>query len=67
MSIDSVIADVAAAVGLAEGPAGVGDVLRAIARSEGEFLTNYLQDLLEARPSQSVPDDGVRSRARSAS
>ncbi len=34
MSIDSVIADVAAAVGLAEGPAGVGDVLRAIARSE---------------------------------
>jgi N4-bis(aminopropyl)spermidine synthase len=34
MSIDSLIADVAAAVGLAEGRSGVGDVLRAIARSE---------------------------------
>src|SRR6266568_4789434 len=34
MDMDSVIADVAAAVGLAEGRSGVGDVLRAIARSE---------------------------------
>src|ERR1700733_9342527 len=34
MDMDSVIADVASAVGLAEGPSGVGDVLRAIARSE---------------------------------
>jgi predicted methyltransferase len=34
MSMDSVLADVAAAVGLAEGRSGVGDVLRAIARSE---------------------------------
>jgi N4-bis(aminopropyl)spermidine synthase len=34
MDLDSVIADVASAVGLAEGPSGVGDVLRAIARSE---------------------------------
>jgi N4-bis(aminopropyl)spermidine synthase len=34
MDMDSVIADVARAVGLAEGPSGVSDVLRAIARSE---------------------------------
>jgi N4-bis(aminopropyl)spermidine synthase len=34
MDIDAVIADVASAVGLAEGPSGVSDVLRAIARSE---------------------------------
>ena len=34
MDMDSVIADVASAVGLAEGPSGVSDVLRAIARSE---------------------------------
>ncbi len=34
MDMDSVIADVASAVGLAEGPSGVNDVLRAIARSE---------------------------------
>jgi len=34
MDLDSVIADVASAVGLAEGPSGVSDVLRAIARSE---------------------------------
>ena len=34
MDIDSVTADVAAAVGLAEGRSGVSDVLRAIARSE---------------------------------
>jgi predicted methyltransferase len=34
MDIDSVAADVAAAVGLAEGRSGVSDVLRAIARSE---------------------------------
>src|SRR5215831_5501926 len=34
MDMDSVIADVALAVGLAEGPSGVSDVLRAIARSE---------------------------------
>jgi N4-bis(aminopropyl)spermidine synthase len=34
MDIDSVITDVASAVGLAEGRAGVSDVLRAIARSE---------------------------------
>ena len=34
MDIDSVTADVALAVGLAEGPSGVSDVLRAIARSE---------------------------------
>lgn len=34
MDMDSVIADVAAAVGLAEGPSGVSDVLHAIARSE---------------------------------
>jgi N4-bis(aminopropyl)spermidine synthase len=34
MDLDSVIADVAAAVGLAEGPSGVSDVLHAIARSE---------------------------------
>ena len=33
IDIDAVIAEVAAAVGLAEGPAGVRDVLRAIARS----------------------------------
>ncbi len=34
MNMDSVIADVARAVGLAEGRSGVSDVLRAIARSE---------------------------------
>jgi predicted methyltransferase len=34
MDIDSVIADVASAVRLAEGPSGVSDVLRVIARSE---------------------------------
>ena len=34
MDMDSVTADVALAVGLAEGPSGVSDVLRAIARSE---------------------------------
>src|SRR5215472_3765902 len=34
MDIDAVIADVASAVGLAEGRSGVSDVLRAIARSE---------------------------------
>jgi predicted methyltransferase len=34
MDMDSVIADVASAVGLAEGRAGVGDVLRVIARNE---------------------------------
>jgi N4-bis(aminopropyl)spermidine synthase len=34
MDMDSVIADVASAVGLAEGRSGVSDVLRAIARSE---------------------------------
>jgi N4-bis(aminopropyl)spermidine synthase len=34
MDMDSVIADVASAVGLAEGPSGVSDVLHAIARSE---------------------------------
>jgi predicted methyltransferase len=34
MDIDSIIADVASAVGLAEGPSGVGDVLRVIVRSE---------------------------------
>ena len=34
MDIDAVIAEVAAAVGLAEGPAGVADVLRVIARHE---------------------------------
>ena len=33
MNMDSVITDVAAAVGLAEGRSGVGDVLRAIARA----------------------------------
>jgi len=34
MDVDAVIAEVAAAVGLAEGPAGVADVLRVIARHE---------------------------------
>ena len=34
MDMDGVIADVASAVGLAEGRSGVSDVLRAIARSE---------------------------------
>jgi predicted methyltransferase len=34
MDMDSVIADVSSAVGLAEGPSGVSDVLHAIARSE---------------------------------
>src|SRR5215467_7934276 len=34
MDMDAVIADVASAVGLAEGRSGVSDVLRAIARSE---------------------------------
>jgi N4-bis(aminopropyl)spermidine synthase len=34
MNMDSVTAEVASAVGLAEGPSGVSDVLRAIARSE---------------------------------
>src|SRR5580658_3083573 len=34
MDMDSVTGDVASAVGLAEGPSGVSDVLRAIARSE---------------------------------
>jgi N4-bis(aminopropyl)spermidine synthase len=34
MDMDSVIADVAQAVGLAEGRSGVSDVLRAIARRE---------------------------------
>jgi len=34
MDMDSVIADVASAVGLAEGRSGVSDILRAIARSE---------------------------------
>jgi hypothetical protein len=34
MDIDAVVAEVAAAVGLAEGPAGVADVLRVIARHE---------------------------------
>ena len=34
VDMDSVIAEVAQAVGLAEGRAGVSDVLRAIARSE---------------------------------
>ena len=34
VDMDSVIAEVALAVGLAEGRAGVSDVLRAIARSE---------------------------------
>jgi N4-bis(aminopropyl)spermidine synthase len=34
MDVDAVVAEVAAAVGLAEGPAGVADVLRVIARHE---------------------------------
>jgi hypothetical protein len=34
MDIDAVVAEVAAAVGLAEGPAGVADVLRVVARHE---------------------------------
>src|SRR5581483_736614 len=34
MNVDAVAAEVAAAVGLAEGPAGVADVLRVIARHE---------------------------------
>jgi len=34
MDVDTVAAEVAAAVGLAEGPAGVADVLRVIARHE---------------------------------
>ena len=34
MDVDAVTAEVAAAVGLAEGPAGVADVLRVIARHE---------------------------------
>jgi predicted methyltransferase len=34
MDMDGVLADVASAVGLAEGRSGVSDVLRAIARSE---------------------------------
>jgi len=66
MDIDSVTADVALAVGLAEGPSGVSDVLRAIARSEPVAVRDVSRMAELPVPIVAAVCNELRQRARPA-